>query len=38
LLGAFNDPDANINHNGLNSINGLAACLTAHLSSLTGGA
>jgi WD40 repeat protein len=38
LLDAFNDPAADINHNGLISTNGLAAYLTAHVPSLTGGA
>jgi uncharacterized caspase-like protein len=38
LLEAFNDPAADINHNGLINANGLAAYLTAHVSSLTGGA
>ena len=38
LLDAFNDPAADINRNGLISTNGLAAYLTAHVQSLTGGA
>jgi len=38
LLDAFNDPTADINHNSLISTNGLAAYLTAHVASLTGGA
>lgn len=38
LLDAFNDPAADINHNSLISTNGLAAYLSAHVPSLTGGA
>jgi uncharacterized caspase-like protein len=38
LLDAFNDPAADINRNSLISTNGLAAYLTAHVQSLTGGA
>jgi WD40 repeat protein len=38
LLDAFNDPAADINHNGLISTNGLAAYLSARVASLTGGA
>jgi hypothetical protein len=38
LLDALNDPAADINHNSLISTNGLAAYLTAHVQSLTGGA
>jgi uncharacterized caspase-like protein len=38
LLDAFSDPAADINHNSLISTNGLAAYLTSHVASLTGGA
>jgi uncharacterized caspase-like protein len=38
LLDAFNDPAADISHNSLISTNGLAAYVTAHVLSLTGGA
>jgi hypothetical protein len=38
LLDALNDPAADINHNSLISTNGLAAYVTSHVASLTGGA
>jgi WD40 repeat protein len=38
LLDAFNDPSADINHNSLINPNGLAAYVSAHVRSLTGGA
>jgi len=38
LLDALSDPEADINRNSLISTNGLAAYVTAHVQSLTGGA